>query len=77
MKRFDNVSYDPQANACYITIRDTENIADTVIRKKDIMIDVDSEKNIVGIEILNASKHFRLINKLLLSRESVESCVSY
>ena len=77
MKRFDNVSYDVQANACYITIHNDKHIVDTVVFDNDVMVDKDRDGDIVGIEILNVSSHYDFVNKLLLSRESVEACVSY
>ncbi len=76
MKLFDTVSYDPQANACYISVHDDRTVADTIVRD-DVMIDVDNAGDIVGIEILNADKHHAMINRLLLSQESIWACVSY
>jgi uncharacterized protein YuzE len=70
MKFFDNVSYDPQANAFYITVYHDRQVADTIIRD-DVMIDIDNTGDIVGIEILNADQHHAIINKLLLSKESL------
>jgi uncharacterized protein YuzE len=70
MKLFDNVSYDPQANAFYITVYHDRKVADTIIRD-DVMLDVDDTGDIVGIEILNADKHHAMINRLLLSKESI------
>jgi len=76
MKLFDNVSYDPQANAFYITVYHDRKVADTIIRD-DVMLDIDDTGDIVGIEILNADKHHAMINRLLLSKESIWTCVSY
>ncbi|MCL5029307.1 MAG: DUF2283 domain-containing protein [Bacteroidetes bacterium] len=53
------VSYDKQADAVYIEI--TEGKADGVIEVKEgINIDVTEEGNILGIELLNASKKISL-----------------
>lgn len=77
MKRFDNVSYDPQANACYVTVHDDKKIVDSIVFNRDVVIDKDQKWDIVGVEIMNASAHYDFINKLLLSRDSIEACVSY
>lgn len=76
MKLFDTVSYDPQANACYITVHHDREVVDTVVRD-DVMLDIDKAGDIVGIEILNVSKHHAIVNKLLLSQEPISACVSY
>lgn len=53
------VSYDKQADAVYIEI--TEGKPDGVIEVKEgINIDVTEEGNILGIELLNASKKIPL-----------------
>ena len=77
MKRFDNVSYDTQVNACYITINAQTPVVDTVSAQQDVFVDLDHKWDIVGIEVLNASEHGDLISKLILSREPIQACVSY
>ncbi len=76
MRLFDTVSYDPQANACYITLHNDRTVVDTIVRD-DVILDLDSTGDIVGIEILNVNKHHAIVNKLLLSQEPISACVSY
>jgi uncharacterized protein YuzE len=49
------IEYDPEADALYIQIREVK--ADDNIDIEDgVTIDVDADRHIVGIEILDASK---------------------
>lgn len=77
MKLFNNVSYDSDVNACYITLRDDLPVADTLESEQDCWVDVAADGSVIGIEILNANQHFALINSILLSHTPVEECVSY
>lgn len=76
-KIFENVTYDSDVNACYITLQSDQKIADTVESQTDCWVDLAGDGSIVGIEILNANQHFELINNILLSYKPVEECVSY
>ena len=76
IKLFERVSYDPEADACYITIN-TKNVADTLESEQDCWVDVADDCSVIGIEVLNASQHYDLINSILLSRTPVEECVSF
>ncbi len=49
------VRYDKQADALYIQLTDKE-VSESDSEKPGIILDYDSEKNIVGIEVLNASQ---------------------
>ena len=75
-KLFENVSYDSEVNACYITINN-KAVADTYESIEDCWVDISADGHVVGIEILNASRHFDLINTILLSQTPIEECVSY
>lgn len=75
-KLFEQVSYDPEANACYITISQRE-ITDTLEGEQDCWVDVAEDGSVIGIEILNADQHYDLINSILLSQTPVEECVSF
>lgn len=46
-------TYDPDVNALYIELIDTE-VLETVELAKDVYLDVDAEGQVVGFEILNA-----------------------
>lgn len=77
MKIFNNVTYDKDVNACYITMQTDKQVADTVEGEKDCWIDLAEDGSIIGVEILNADQHYALINNILLSHMPVEECVSY
>lgn len=53
------INYDKTANAVYIQIKKGK-ISKTIEVSKSVIHDVDSGGNILGIEILNASKLFSL-----------------
>lgn len=76
MKIFEQVSYDPQADACYIQIS-KESVASTEIKRDGIIVDKDNHGNTVWVEIIGIKQHRTLIDRLLLSQESLEQCVSY
>lgn len=59
MKVFEKVTFDPDANAAYITMS-TESIFSTE-EKEDLIVDKDKNGKIVWIEILNATSHYPLI----------------
>ena len=50
------ITYDKVANAVYIQFKETKDILSTLNITDEINIDLDSFKNIVGIEILKADK---------------------
>ena len=75
-KLFENVTYDSEVNACYIKVN-TETVADTYESTEDCWVDISADGQVVGIEILNASRHFELINNILLSQTPIEECVLY
>lgn len=75
-KLFENVTFDSVVNACYINLN-TNKIAETIESEPDCWVDIDEKGAVVGIEILNASIHFDLINSILLTQKPIEECVSY
>lgn len=50
-----NIKYDPDADAMYIQLRDTE-VAKTKKVEKHIIIDYDSADNVRGVELLFVGK---------------------
>ena len=76
IKLFEHVSYDSEVNACYITVN-SETVADTYESTQDCWVDISADGHVVGIEILNASLHFDLINTILISQTPIEECVPY
>lgn len=53
------ITYDTEANAAYIYINNpnNNNVSKTVPVTDDIIVDFGSKGELLGIEILNASKH--------------------
>lgn len=49
------IEYDPEADALYIQIREA-HADDNIDIEDGVSVDVDEQKHIVGIEILDASK---------------------
>ena len=49
------IEYDPEANALYIQIREAR-VNDNIDIEEEVTVDVDADRHIVGIEILDASK---------------------
>lgn len=52
------ITYDKEIDAMYIYFK-KEKISKTVPMGDDFIIDIDKNKNIVGLEILNASRHIK------------------
>ena len=55
------IEYSREDDALYITLKEVE-IADTDELTEDVIIDYDKEGNIVGIEVLDASKNVDVKN---------------
>ena len=49
------IEYDPEADALYIQLRQVP-VADNVDIEDGVSVDLDDDKHIVGIEVLDASK---------------------
>lgn len=53
------VKYDKEADAAYIYLKDKisrGDVKDTISMNENIILDFDSNKKLIGIEILSASK---------------------
>ena len=74
MNIFERVSYDKDANACYISIKKDKIVVSESV-KPWLIVDKNKAGEIIWLEILSANKHMSLIEKLLLSQEKIESCV--
>ena len=51
------IKYDPQVDAAYISFKKGPTQVTTVRLTEDVAIDLGPQEEIVGIEILDASKH--------------------
>ena len=49
------IEYDPEANALYIQIREAR-VDDNIDIEEGVTVDIDADRHIVGVEILDASK---------------------
>jgi len=74
MKIFQKVSYDPDADACYIAVSSSK-VHDTIQKSDDCFVDMDKDGQVVGIEILHVAKHKSLLDRILISNIPVEQCV--
>ncbi len=54
------ISYDPEADAAYIRFKPRGLQVTTVQLSEDVAVDFGPQEEIVGIEILDASKHLAL-----------------
>jgi len=63
MSKFD-VSYDPEADALYIKVKNWEYSYSK--EEKDVLVDYDEKGNVLWMEILDASKKTSLISSLLI-----------
>jgi uncharacterized protein YuzE len=54
-ERTVKIEYDPEADALYIQLREVD-AADNIDIEEGVSVDVDAERHIVGLEILEASK---------------------
>jgi uncharacterized protein YuzE len=52
--------YDEQADAAYIYVNEQGKVDKTIKLNEGILVDVDSQKKIVGIEILHARSKIEL-----------------
>ena len=60
------ITYDKIANAAYLYFKKAQKVAKTVPVSEDVIIDLDSNGNVLGVEILNASKNID-INQLAVT----------
>ena len=57
------ISYDPKVDAAYIAFKKTKGQVTTVRLTEDIAVDFGPKEEIVGIEVLDASKHMKFEKK--------------
>jgi len=67
------ITYDKEADAAYIYLKNGK-WADNFVVGENFIIDVDKDKNILGLEILNASKQLGNLRRkplITIGRKSV------
>ena len=64
------IEYDKEADALYIQLREVR-VDDNIDIEEGVTIDLDEEKHIVGIEILDASKKLSLKDLINITIENL------
>ena len=70
------IRYDPEVDAAYITFKRGRAQVTTVRLTEDIAIDFGPGEEIVGIEILDASRHLGLGKRRQVELENLTQAVS-
>jgi len=66
------ISYDPEADALYIRVKEDE-ISNTIELRENIIIDLNPKGELIGIEILNFTKTSINLNEILT--EGIEELI--
>jgi uncharacterized protein YuzE len=53
------IEYDKEADALYIQLKEAF-VEDSIEVESGVVVDVDSERHVIGLEVLNASKRLTL-----------------
>jgi uncharacterized protein YuzE len=71
------IEYDPEADALYIQLRQA-HVADNVDIEDGVSVDLDGDKHIVGIEILDASKRLSPadLSSIVIEKLPIETTAS-
>ena len=64
------IEYDKEADALYIQLREV-SVDDNIDIEEGVTIDLDEDKHIVGIEILDASKKLSLKDLINITIENL------
>ena len=67
------IEYDPEADALYIQVREAD-AANNIDIEEGVSVDVDADRHIVGLEILDASKRLTAsdLSSIVIQRLPVE-----
>ena len=76
MQIFEQVSYDPEVDVCYIKISNNK-VCDSEMKKSWLIVDKDKDWKIVWVEILNVKNHKGIVEKLVFSEKDIEKCISF
>ena len=70
------IEYDPEADALYIQLRQAQ-VEDNIDIEDGVSVDLDGDKHIIGIEILDASKRLSAtdLSSISIERFPVETTV--
>lgn len=67
-----NIEYDPQADALYLSIQPNTLVKKSKELEQGLVVDWDKNKKVVGLEVLDVSKKFKLDNLLNFSIKGIE-----
>ena len=70
------IEYDPEADALYIQLRQAQ-VEDNIDIEDGVSVDLDGDKHIIGIEVLDASKRLSAtdLSSISIERFPVETTV--
>jgi len=69
-----NIEYDPQADALYLSMQPNKSVNKSKELEEGLVVDLDKTKKVIGLEVLNVSKKFKLINYLILVLKGLRNC---
>lgn len=55
-----NIEYDPQADALYLSMQKNKAVNKSKELEEGLVVDLDKNKKVIGLEILDVSKKFNL-----------------
>lgn len=67
-----NIEYDGEADALYIMLKEAE-VEESVEVENGVIMDIDAERHIIGLEVLNASKRLSLRDLTNISIQNIPS----
>lgn len=66
------IEYDGEADALYILLKEAE-VKESIEVENGVIMDVDAEHHIIGLEVLNASKRLSLHDLTNISIQNIPS----
>lgn len=64
------IEYDKEADALYIQLKEAF-VEDSIEVENGVVVDVDSERHVIGLEVLNASKRLTLSDLTNISIQNI------
>jgi len=64
------IEYDKEADALYIQLKEAF-VEDSVEVENGVVVDVDSDRHVIGLEVLNASKRLTLSDLTNISIQNI------
>ncbi len=67
-----NIEYDPQADALYLSMQPNKSVNKSKELEEGLVVDLDKTKKVIGLEVLNVSKKFKLNQLFNFSVKGIE-----